>query len=168
MLFRKKTKEVGRQTLFQEPRSVVASNPAPRISQVQRDPPGLAARALLAEGINILGCLQTDGEVQVDGEINGDVRCAHLTIGKSGTVNGDISAGEAVIRGNVKGAIRAQRVIIQEGAHVEGDICHDTVAIEEGAYFKGSCTPNDTKETDAPERSSVSLQRVVDDCEGTA
>jgi cytoskeletal protein CcmA (bactofilin family) len=124
----------------------------------------LAPRAIIAEGINILGCLQTDGEVQVDGEINGDVRCAHLTIGKSGTINGDITATEVVIRGTVKGAIEAQRVIIQEGAHVESDICHERFAIEEGAYFKGSCRPKGIEaaaSADAP-------QHIADDCKETA
>ena len=45
-----------------------------------------------------------------------------------------------MIRGRVKGAIRAGRVIIQESAHVESDISHDKLSIEEGAYFKGTST----------------------------
>jgi cytoskeletal protein CcmA (bactofilin family) len=46
----------------------------------------------------------------------------------------------------VKGAINAQRVIIQEGALVESNISYDRFSIEEGAYFKGSSMPNDSTE----------------------
>jgi cytoskeletal protein CcmA (bactofilin family) len=129
----------------------------------KRGPDSVPPRAVIDASVNILGCLQTDGEVQVDGQINGDVRCGHLTVGRTGAIIGDISANEVVIRGKVKGAIRACRVIFQEAAHVESDIWHDKLAIEEGAYFKGCNTPNVPKEI-----AEEALRQVAADMKSTA
>jgi cytoskeletal protein CcmA (bactofilin family) len=166
MLFQKKTDDDRNQSLPHDPHLVVSPISTQRASSAQRKPEGLPPRAIIAEGINIHGCLQTEGEIQIDGEINGDIRCAHLTVGRSGTVNGDISGSEVIIRGNVKGAIRAERVIIQEGAHVESDIQHDKFAIEEGAYFKGSCTPKNAQE--ARDSKAMEMRATSDDARGNA
>jgi cytoskeletal protein CcmA (bactofilin family) len=38
----------------------------------------------------------------------------------------------------VKGAIRATRVMLMEGADVAGDIFYDRMSMEEGAHFVGA------------------------------
>ena len=103
--------------------------------------------AIIDKDVNIKGDLVTDGDVQVEGQISGN-----------GTVNGDIKAQEVVIRGKVKGAIRANRVILQEGSHVGGDISYDTLVMEEGAAFNGMCS-NGKDETTAAEVEA--MQRAV-------
>ena len=119
MLFQKKTEEDHGQSSSSERHTPLAPVFVNQPSLPQRKPTGLPPRAVIDVGINILGCLQTEGEVQVDGQINGDVRCGHLTVGKTGIIIGDVSADEVVVRGKLKGVIRAGRVIIQEGAHVD-------------------------------------------------
>ena len=166
MMFQKKAEEERSQT--PERHSLTASNLSPQSSLAKRRPDSLPPRAVIDASVNILGCLQTDGEVQVDGQINGDVRCGHLTVGRTGAITGDITADEIVIRGKVKGAIRACRVIIQEVAHVESDIWHDKLTIEEGAYFKGCCTPNDPKEAREPEPHVDALRQVAANMKSTA
>jgi cytoskeletal protein CcmA (bactofilin family) len=87
--------------------------------------------------LKITGNLQSEGEVQVDGKIEGDIRCAHLTVGKDAFVNGNVTAEEVVVRGNVTGSIRANRVVLQDNAQVDSEIFHQKIAIEEGACFQG-------------------------------
>jgi cytoskeletal protein CcmA (bactofilin family) len=134
------------------------------VDPLQRKPSGLPARAIIDAGLNIKGDLQTDGEVQVDGQITGDISCAHLTVGKDGAILGDIKASEVVVRGTVRGVIRATRVILQESAHVEGDIFHDRIAIEEGARFVGASN-NEKDEVAAHVRK---LQQVAADASAKA
>jgi cytoskeletal protein CcmA (bactofilin family) len=110
---------------------------------------GLAPRTVITSDIHIFGSVQTDGEIEIEGQVEGDVRSGHLTVGKSGAITGDITAREVVIRGKVQGGIRASRIIIQAGAHVESDISYDKLSIEEDAHFKGVSTPNDLGETGA-------------------
>jgi cytoskeletal protein CcmA (bactofilin family) len=95
-------------------------------------------RSVIDAWLLITGNLQSDGEVQVDGQIHGDIRCAHLTVGKDAHVAGNITAEEVVVRGKVTGAIRANRVILQDTAQVESEIVHKKLSIEEGATFEGS------------------------------
>jgi cytoskeletal protein CcmA (bactofilin family) len=97
-----------------------------------------AARAIIDAGLCIRGDLNTDGEVQVDGQIKGQVTCAHLIVGQDGGIFGDIKADEVVVRGKVKGTVRAKRVVLQQSAHIEGDIFHEKISIEDGARFQGA------------------------------
>ena len=99
---------------------------------------GLPPCAIIDAGLHIEGDLATDRDMQVDGHINGDVSCARLTIGKDGAITGDIKAKEIVVRGKVKGVIRATRVMLMEGADVAGDIFYDKISMEGGANFVGA------------------------------
>ncbi len=101
---------------------------------------GTATQSVINSWLTITGTLESEGDVRVEGRIKGDIRCAHLVVGREATVSGDIVAEEAVVRGKVKGSIRANRVILQDSACVESDIYHKTLSIDEGASFDGqSC-----------------------------
>jgi cytoskeletal protein CcmA (bactofilin family) len=90
--------------------------------------------------LTITGNLESEGDVRVEGQICGDIRCAHLVVGRDAMVSGDIIAEEAVVRGKVKGCIRANRVILQDTACVESNIYHKVLSVDEGASFDGqSC-----------------------------
>ena len=52
-------------------------------------------------------------------------------------------AEDIVVRGRVVGSIRGLRVTLQSQAHVEGDIFHQSLAIEQGAYFEGKSRRSD-------------------------
>lgn len=102
--------------------------------------PGSATQSVIDSWLTITGTLESEGDVRVEGQIKGDIRCAHLVVGRDATVSGDIVAEEAVVRGKVRGSIRANRVILQDSACVESDIYHRTLSIDEGASFDGqSC-----------------------------
>ena len=94
-------------------------------------------RSVVDACLVITGNLQSDRDVQVDGEINGDVRCSLLVVSKDATINGNVTAEEVVVRGKVKGIIRADQVVLQETAHVESEIFHKSLIIEQGARFDG-------------------------------
>jgi cytoskeletal protein CcmA (bactofilin family) len=48
-----------------------------------------------------------------------------------------------VVRGRVVGSVRGLRVTLQAQSHVEGDIFHQSLAIEQGAYFEGKSRRSD-------------------------
>jgi cytoskeletal protein CcmA (bactofilin family) len=101
---------------------------------------GSATQSVIDAWLTINGNLESEGDVRVEGQINGDIRCAHLVVGRDATVCGDVIAEEVVVRGKVKGTIRANRAILQQSACVESDIYHKTLCVDEGACFDGqSC-----------------------------
>jgi cytoskeletal protein CcmA (bactofilin family) len=98
------------------------------------------AQSVIDAWLTITGNLESQGDIRVEGQVAGDIRCANLVIGRDATVSGDIVAEEAVVRGKVKGTIRANRVILQDTACVESAIYHKVLSVDEGASFDGqSC-----------------------------
>jgi cytoskeletal protein CcmA (bactofilin family) len=76
-------------------------------------------------------------EGQFEGTINLKDHC--LTVGTSGQVKAEVQARQVVIQGTVNGNISArEKVEIRKTGRVQGDLTAAGVAIEDGAYFKGS------------------------------
>lgn len=114
-----------------------ATDPAAPTSRVHIGSP---TQSVIDAWLTITGNLESQGDVRVEGQIAGDIRCANLVVGRDATVSGDIVAEEAIVRGKVKGTIRANRVILQDTACVESAIYHKVLSINEGASFEGqSC-----------------------------
>ncbi|WP_291177980.1 polymer-forming cytoskeletal protein [Hyphomicrobium sp.] len=91
----------------------------------------------------IQGNLTSKGEVQIEGEVQGDIHATHVVIGERARVTGGVVAEECVIRGHLLGTVRGRRVLLQGSAHVEGDVYHQTMAIEQGAFFEGKSRRTD-------------------------
>lgn len=112
---------------------------APMVEAPKRAP--AAARAgpsLFSADVKMKGAIVSQGEVQIDGVIEGDVRASSLTIGDTGAVKGEVVAESVVVRGTVEGRIRARKVQLCTGAKVRGDIFHASLAIEPNALFEGA------------------------------
>ena len=99
--------------------------------------------SIIGEDLTITGNITSRGEVQVDGEIQGDIHCQSLVIGEKATISGGVVAEDVIVRGRVLGSVRAQRITLQSTCHVEGDIFHQTLAIEQGAFFEGKSRRSD-------------------------
>ena len=111
---------------------------ATRTEGAEPAPPKRAlAASLIAENVAMRGDLTTEGDVQLDGALLGDIRVGCLTIGETGQVEGVIEAETVEIRGRVAGAITARTVKLYASARVDGDITHEQLAIEAGAHFAG-------------------------------
>lgn len=121
------------------PASSLTSPPAIQTSR----PLGLSRGAernmpsVIGPDLVIHGNLTSRGEVQVDGEVQGDINGTYVVIGEKARITGGIVAEEIVVRGHVMGSVRGRRVMLQSSSHVEGDIYHQALAIEQGAYFEG-------------------------------
>ena len=90
---------------------------------------------IIGQGLKIF----SQGTLQVDGEIKGDVGGAEVIIGERGKVSGTVAAERVIVRGTISGVIRGATVTLQSSSHVEGDIHHMSLAIEQGAEFDGRC-----------------------------
>jgi len=107
------------------------------------------APSILSADLTITGSIASEGEVQLDGVVEGDVRASSLTIGEEATVKGEVVSENVVIRGRVQGSVRARQVQLASTARVEGDVIHASLAIESGAYFDGHCKRSSDPLSDA-------------------
>ena len=95
--------------------------------------------SIISASLRIVGDLVSEGDVQIDGIVEGDVHARSLTISEDAAVKGQIIAESACIRGTVEGQITADQVELGRTAKVIGDIIHSDLAIQSGAYFEGHC-----------------------------
>ncbi len=108
-----------------------------------------SAPTIISADMVINGTLASGGDVQIDGRVEGDVRCIGLVIGDKAEVLGEIYAEDVTIRGKVIGRIRAPKVTLAATSHVEGDILHEAFSVEAGAFFEGNCRHSDNPLGDA-------------------
>ena len=102
-----------------------------------------AAPSILSSDLNVQGNLLTDGDIQIEGEVEGNIKASLLTVGQNAKIKGEINTNELIINGFVSGTIRSKKVTLTSSAKVEGDIIHNTIAIETGAHFEGSIEKTD-------------------------
>jgi cytoskeletal protein CcmA (bactofilin family) len=112
--------------------------------------PDRMAPSIIGEDLTVTGNVLSKGEVQVDGQIQGDVHCSSLIVGEKAQITGGIVAEDVVVRGQVMGSIRGVRVTLQASSHVEGDIFHQSLAIEQGAFFEGKSRRSEDPIASAP------------------
>ena len=99
--------------------------------------------SVLSSDLLITGNLKTSGDIQVEGQVEGDIRAHLLTVGEGATVKGEVVADDVVVNGRIVGRVRGLKVRLTSTARVEGDIIHKTIAIESGAHFEGSVQRQD-------------------------
>ncbi len=99
--------------------------------------------SILSSDLHIKGNLKTSGDIQVEGQVDGDIRAHLLTVGEGATIKGECVADDVVVNGRVIGRVRGLKVRLTSTARVEGDIIHKTIAIESGAHFEGSVQRQD-------------------------
>jgi cytoskeletal protein CcmA (bactofilin family) len=119
----------------ERPATYASKSPSPAASKM--------VPSIIGEDLSITGNVTSKGEIQVDGEIQGDINCGSLLLGDKSQVIGGVLAEDVVVRGRVVGSIRGLRVTLQAQSHVEGDIFHQSLAIEQGAYFEGKSRRSD-------------------------
>ncbi len=102
-------------------------------------PRSAAGPSILGRDLIITGDIKTDGEVQIDGRLDGNLTAGIVTVGEQGAVNGKIVATSVHVRGKVTGKVDANVVELAETANVQADLIQDQLMIANGAFFDGKC-----------------------------
>lgn len=97
------------------------------------------APSIISANLKITGDLVSDGDIQIDGVVEGDVRSGSVTVGEHATVKGSIEADKVHVAGIVNGQINGRVVEFMRSARVTGDVLHESLAIEAGAFIQGMC-----------------------------
>ncbi|MEM1019529.1 MAG: polymer-forming cytoskeletal protein [Sphingomonadales bacterium] len=112
------------------------ANSSPARTQPSR--PASNAPSIIGSDVEITGNVSTNGEIQLDGSVEGDVRASSITLGENGALNGTVSADRVIVRGTVDGSINGRVVELHKSAKVSGDVKHETLSIEAGARVDGN------------------------------
>jgi cytoskeletal protein CcmA (bactofilin family) len=102
---------------------------------------GESQPTVIGRTIAVQGQLSAEEDLLIDGRFDGTINLDEncLTVGTNGQVKAEIRARQVVVLGAVIGNLSASdKIEIRRTGHVVGDLLAAKVAIEEGAYFKGS------------------------------
>ena len=87
----------------------------------------------------ITGTIESNSVFKMEGVLNGDINGNKLVhVGKTGKVNGNITAETVVIDGEVSGEIAADKVEIGNTGKVYATITSAVFVIQEGGLFEGT------------------------------
>jgi cytoskeletal protein CcmA (bactofilin family) len=108
-----------------------------------------AALSMIAADMRLEGHITSAGVVKIEGTVVGNVRADRQVLVSAGaTVQGDIYTPEAIINGEVTGAIVAKdRTELHPSSVVKGDITTNHLVVQEGSQVNGRLKTGDRKVT---------------------
>lgn len=93
--------------------------------------------SVIGADLSIVGNLVSTGQLHIDGAVQGDIQGVNVLVRETAKVTGTISGQEVIVQGEVLGSVKADRVVLAASCKLEGDVFHQSLSIEQGAYFEG-------------------------------
>jgi cytoskeletal protein CcmA (bactofilin family) len=136
-------------TPVQAPPPVVAPVQAPPVAapsaQAQHAPISTrphAGPSIISAALSVTGKLESAGDIQIEGKVEGDIRGQVVRIGSAAVIKGTIFADVVESAGTIEGKIEARSVALMATARMSGDIIHQSLQIIPGAHFSGNSRPH--------------------------
>jgi cytoskeletal protein CcmA (bactofilin family) len=93
--------------------------------------------SLIGSDIAIVGDIEASVDLHIDGQVEGDIRCAALVQGPDSRIKGQVTARIARIAGLIEGSITADELIVEASARIIGDVHYGTISIAPGGQVAG-------------------------------
>ena len=93
--------------------------------------------SIIAPDLKIKGDLISDGDIKVEGSVEGSISCRTLTLGDNPVLNCNVTADTVRINGEFSGQVKATKVVLTGTARFTGDIYQETLEVEDGASIDG-------------------------------
>jgi cytoskeletal protein CcmA (bactofilin family) len=123
----------------------------------------MASESSIAAGTRITGRIQSDGDLEVFGHVEGSIVAAgSLTVGEDATLKCDLEASAVDISGAVAGDVKAeQSIVLQPGARVQGDLSAPSVGIRPGALVRGHVNAGGSRTATPPRTAPKQTSRAA-------
>ena len=93
---------------------------------------------IIGEGATIKGEIREDNEITIQGNVDGDIICKDLIIGKTGSVKGKIKTDTLHVEGSIEGEINVKELLkLMSSSYVSGKINYGSLQINEGGKLLG-------------------------------
>ena len=117
--------------------------PAPRASTAAAPQPSQGPVVWTSlDKVQISGNFQLNegGELQIGGNVKGNIKCRALTVNQGGSMKGDVTADIVLISGHYSGKIDVGRLTLASTAKIKSEdvLVREAIVIEEGADFEGN------------------------------
>lgn len=100
------------------------------------------SRNHIAQGTKIKGDVETEGDLRIDGTLEGSIISkGKLVVGSTGQIQGDIKCVNANVSGKVGGTVVvSEMLVITSSGKVSGDITYGQLTVEPGGLPEGTLT----------------------------
>ena len=90
----------------------------------------------LLSDVSIEGDIVEKDKVIIDAKINGDIKSEEIETHSNSNIKGNIKSKSALLGGQLKGNVIADKIIIKKTANIDGVLIQKTLSIDEGATLK--------------------------------
>lgn len=97
------------------------------------------APSLVSSDLSVTGDIISNGELHIEGKVEGTIRAKRLVIGEKAQVVGNVAGTHVTVQGRINGNVLANKLHLAKTASVEGNLEHNSLSIEAGATFEGKC-----------------------------
>ena len=92
--------------------------------------------SIIGADLKIVGNLMCEGDIDVQGTVEGDIEAKSVTIENDARVDGSIQAQSLIVSGTVEGGMEASSISLTSTATVTGEIIHETLSVDPGATLE--------------------------------
>ena len=93
------------------------------------------ASSLIGSDVTVSCNIESKGCVQIEGTVQGNIKCGSLMIGKKAIVLGSVVAETVIINGTVSGPIQCDVVMLKNGGRFHDCVLAKSLKVDEGAEF---------------------------------
>lgn len=100
------------------------------------------SRNHIAQGTSIKGDVTTNGDIRIDGELEGTVHSkGKVVVGNTGRIKGTVRCQNANVSGSVEGNMTVSEMLsVQASGKFSGELAYGKLAVEPGAQLEGTFT----------------------------
>jgi len=93
---------------------------------------------IIGKGAMIKGEIKEENEIAIQGNVEGDIECKNLIVGKTGSVKGKIIAETLCVEGSIEGEVNVRELLkLMSSSYISGKISYGSVQINEGGKLIG-------------------------------
>jgi len=107
----------------------------------KRQPEASSIQNIIAKGTKIVGDFFSEGDVRIDGIIEGTVKTpGRVVVGVEGVIIGTLESSNAYFEGKLSGKLTlSETLTLKSSAVIEGEVTTNKLAVEPGATFNVTC-----------------------------
>lgn len=95
------------------------------------------SESIVSSDLTIEGDLKSDGIVNIDGRLVGNLKCKSVNVNSMGSLEGNIEADQLFNQGEISGDINARSVELKDGSNTKSNLKSDILQVSNGAVLKG-------------------------------
>ena len=93
--------------------------------------------SIIGEGIEFSGEINTEGNIHLDGIMNGVIKAQEVVIGPNGEFEGEIIAETLIINGKIKGKFIIKNLNIKKEGFLQGKAKYEIIIVDSGGRVQG-------------------------------